>query len=240
MQKIIKKLGRIFRKIINIYAKKRLQKMPIWDVLQTYSGKTHFPGKHFYKYLKLYTYVKKHKPLAILECGTGISSIVMAHALMENELKTGKTGTIKSMEENPGEYLEKARSIVPENLKKYLEIVQSPKVEDNIYYFTGVRYNEVPKMDYDFVFIDGPTTKSIHDGRELFDFDFIRLVLNSNKPISALVDNRRSSCLVYRQLFGRKKVKFNPISNIGRIKDCSKKNLRKLGQISNNNLLRVK
>lgn len=30
------------------------------------------------------------KPAEVLECGTGVSTLIIAHALMENEIESGK------------------------------------------------------------------------------------------------------------------------------------------------------
>lgn len=56
----------------------------LWDTLQDYLKKSGSTGCSYMLYAELYKYVRKFKPCEILECGTGISTVVLAYALMEN------------------------------------------------------------------------------------------------------------------------------------------------------------
>lgn len=219
-------LARRYRKYIENKSRNFLQNnFGLWEMLEKYKAKSGSMGCEFANYHALYAYIRKNRPVEILECGTGISTIIMAYALMENETIDGsRAGHITSMEE-----VEKwhgiASELLPEYLKKYVNICLSPVVEDSFSIFRGKRYKDIPEKDYDFIFIDGPNY-SHENGDHSFDFDFIHLMRNSKKPISGLVDKRLSSCLVYWLLFGSGKIKYDYVRGLGVIKNCSKFDLK--------------
>jgi hypothetical protein len=109
-------------------------------------------GCSYYDYWTLYNTTRNNKPAEILECGTGVSSVVMAYALMENEQEGSLPGRITSMEDVDLWY-QKARKLIPDTLKPYVEIVHSPKVEYCHSIFRGVGYQDIPQRAYEFVFI---------------------------------------------------------------------------------------
>jgi len=173
--------------------------------------------------LVLYNYVRQHKPKEILECGTGVSTIPMAFALMENERDFNYCGRITSMEEHE-EWYNIAQTQLPFELKKYVEIILSPKVEDYYYLFRGVKYKQVPDRKYDFVFVDGPTTSSPIDGQKTFDFDFINVVRRSSEPVFGIIDCRKSTAYVLNKILGGK-VRVDYVRNMSYIGQCTKHDL---------------
>ncbi len=46
-------------------------------------------GASAIRYKALYEYVKKHKPKEILECGSGVTTVVLAQAIKENGMGGG-------------------------------------------------------------------------------------------------------------------------------------------------------
>ena len=71
-------------------------------------------------------------------------------------------------------------------------------------FISGLIYENVPNYPYDFVFVDGP------DYKDKCDMDFIRVVENSEKKVSALIDTRKTSALAYSALLGRDKISYHP------------------------------
>jgi len=68
------------------YAKFYLKRHPkLWKGLVKYTEKTGSAGCSMMDYYALYKQIRNIKPLEVLECGTGVSTLVIAHALMENE-----------------------------------------------------------------------------------------------------------------------------------------------------------
>ena len=87
------KLEILLRKLSQINARRKLQRNEeLWGVLQEYLLKTNSTGCGYIDYACLYEAVRATKPVEILECGTGVSTLVIAHALMENEKETGRGG----------------------------------------------------------------------------------------------------------------------------------------------------
>ena len=171
--------------------------------------------------------MKRHKPQAVLECGTGFSTVVIAQALRENEEEFGiHNWRLVSMEENT-HYHEAAVKSLPLPLKNdaRLEIVLSEAVEDTYEFFRGVRYREVPKGMYDFVFVDGPDLMVSPANQPLtFNYDFVKLVSESDHPIGALIDTRVSTCFVYSLLFPEK-FRYDYLRKVGIVEPVTKKDL---------------
>ena len=76
----------------------------------------------------------------------------MALALKKNETD-GFPGEITAMEELK-KYLDIGINLMPKELKKYVNYVLSPRVDDYHEIFRGVRYRDIPKKDFDFIFTD--------------------------------------------------------------------------------------
>ena len=82
------------------------------------------------------------------------------------------------------------------------------------------------KKEIDFVYIDGPTTNAPSDGHKTFDFDFVRVVERSEKPVFALVDTRMSTCWALSHLIKEGKVLFDYLYEVGLVGPCTKNDLR--------------
>jgi hypothetical protein len=197
----------------------------LWNTLREYLEKTRSTGCNYSDYLILYDYIKKHRPGEILECGTGVSTVIMAYALMENHKSGLGRGRITSME-NMDEWYEEAVKLMPRQLKEYVELVYSEKTEYCYSIFRGVGYKDVPKIEYDFVFIDGPGTTAPSDGTTSFDFDFINVVRRSNKPVFGIVDKRMGTCYVLQKVFGVDKVKYDAKLDLGFVGPCTQEDIR--------------
>ena len=180
----------------------------LWETLNSYMENSTSTGVEYSDYLALYDHVRTHRPKEILECGTGISTVVLAHALMENERETGIRGRITSMEDK-AQWLKVAENLLPGYLAPYVDLVLSPRREDGWYLFRGVRYESLPERAYEFVFVDGPDFDALTDGQLTFDFDLIRVVEKSDIPVYALVDDRLSSSFVYQKVFGPEKARYS-------------------------------
>ena len=213
------------RRLLNFFAERKIRKNKLlWENLQEYLKKTRSTGCGFIDYWYLYQYVRKNKPSNILECGTGVTTLIMATALLELEAEGYEVGKITSMDSNK-EYLDMSEGLLPEPLKKYVDFQLSDLVEDFFSVYRGVRYKNIPDRDYDFVFVDGPDYKSSIDGTLSFDFDFIYLLRNATHPMAGLVDKRVSTCYVLQQVLGADNVKYDPVAHLGIIKPCTKKDL---------------
>lgn len=225
MMKLLLKLEVALRKILEIRSERKLKKnAQLWTALQEYLAKTKSTGCGYVDYAYLFEIVKSTRPVEILECGTGVSTLVIAHALMENEKETGVAGRITSMEEH-SDWLEMSSKLLPPQYSKYVSFELSTTVEDRYSIFRGVRYATVPDRAYDFVFVDGPKYESPLDGGATFDFDFIHVLRKAEKPVSCLIDKRLSTVFVLQQLLGKDKVAYSTVAGLGYVKPCTKDDL---------------
>ena len=158
-------------------------------------------------YASLYATVIRIKPKVVLECGTGKSTSVIAQAMMDNQ-KNLSTDSLKliSMEQDK-RWHEIAVSTLPERFKNFVEIHYSPVEIFDHAFFQGTAYSDIPKYPYEFVFIDGPK-QYLDDKGNLCNMDFINILKKSNIPVSAFIDNRLNTVMVYSLLFGPSKVKY--------------------------------
>lgn len=187
----------------------------LWRALQDYLKQTKSTGCNMTDYWVLYRTIRRLRPLEVLECGTGVSTLVIAYALMENERETGKRGRVSSMDEHAA-WLEMSRKLMPATYGAYVDFCLSGTCEDSFSFFRGMRYAALPDRAYDFVFVDGPNTISDRDGQPTCDFDFIHILRQSDRPMAGLIDKRVSTCFVYQQLLGRK-FKYGPVLHLGYI-----------------------
>ncbi len=219
------KLEIALRKISQIRSRRTLQhNTELWTALQDYLKKTDSTGCGYIDYACLYQTIRKSRPVEILECGTGVSTLIIAHALMENEKETGIIGHVTSMEEH-AEWLEMSRQLLPSQSTKHVSFELSHTVEDRYSLFRGVRYASIPDKPYDFVFVDGPKYESPLDGGATFDFDFIHVLRNAEKPVGCLIDKRLSTVFVLQQLLGSDRVKYSAIAGLGYVQPCTKSDL---------------
>ncbi|MFN4310067.1 MAG: class I SAM-dependent methyltransferase [Ferrovibrio sp.] len=224
------KLEILLRKLLQIRAQRKLQKSSdLWKALQEYIAKTKSTGCGYIDYACLYETVRTAKPIEVLECGTGVSTLVIAHALMENEKETGNRGRVTSMEEH-ADWLEMSRRLLPHQYEKFVDFVLSNTIDDQYSLFRGVRYAATPDRAYDFVFVDGPKYVSPQDGSSTFDFDYIHVLRHSEHPVGCLIDKRLSTIFVLQQLLGPDKVRYSSIAGLGFVSPCSRKDL---GTIAN-------
>lgn len=204
------------RKLAEQFAQRHLRGTPAWEPLQAYLHRTKSTGCGYIDYWHLYRAVRKFKPREILELGTGASTIVLAHACMENGF-----GRVVSMEESPAWY-EHALRLLPAGLP--VEIVLSGIVEDTFSIFRGMRYSNVPEREYEFVFVDGPSYRN-PAGDVLFDLDLITVVAKATKPLRGIIDKRVSTCYVAQRVLPGK-VRYAKTLGLGFVDAVTKSDLR--------------
>lgn len=216
--------SRILSQSLERRARIKLQKMPkLYAMLERYIEASKSTGCSWSDYLELYRYVRAYRPKEILECGTGVSTIVLAYALEENEKEGSPRGRITSMEEL-SEYFELAKRLFPKEYAHFVDFRLSPAVEDKYLFFAGMRYKDIPERAYDFVFVDGPDYMP-HPPVQLFDLDYLYVLERSDIPVGAMVDTRTSSCFVFHTVLGDR-FRYNYVKKIGYVLPSTKKDLR--------------
>lgn len=186
----------------NRSAEQRLKSMPrLWQQMTQAAAGTAVTGASYSDYLTLYEQVRFYKPREVLECGAGISTAVLAQALVENSEEGHAPGRVTSMEEDEA-WAATARERLPDALVPLVDIVHSPKIDGYYKCFRGVQYMELPQRAYDFVFSDGPERHSPVNNDKLFNLDLIHAVRRSDASVRAVVDNHYLTFYVLQKVFG--------------------------------------
>jgi hypothetical protein len=193
-----------------------------WRPLQGYLTLTRSTGCSLIDYWHLYAAIRRYRPQCVLELGTGASTIVIAHALLENG-----GGRVTSMEESRDWY-QHAQENLPPDLP--VEIVLSDTVEDCYSIFRGIRYRDIPDRPYDFVFVDGPSYRT-KTGEVTFDFDLIAVVAKAERPLRALIDKRVSTCFVLQRILPGK-VRYAAHLGLGFVDAVTQADLREIDRTS--------
>lgn len=152
----------------------------------------------------LHNYIKAEKPRRVIEFGTGKSTWIIAKC-MERYCwdKYGGDIAFVSMEESQFWYEQQLKFIPRNAFSHFDQFVRIIRSEPEIYRFrfaAGQSYKDTPVEHFDFCFIDGP------DPHGTCNMDFIKLVEKSERPMTALVDNRKTTQMVYAALFGKEKM----------------------------------
>lgn len=196
----------------------------LWQDLQSYIERSQSTGCGYIDYYALYSHIRASRPREVLECGTGVSTLVIAAALQRNAEEGAPLGRVTSMEEH-GEWFRIAEKLLPSNYRNCAELCLSPTVEDHISLFRGMRYRNVPDRRYEFVFVDGPAYDSPLDGAKTCDLDYLHLVRQSDRPIAALIDKRVSTVFVCQRLLGAR-VRYEAWKHLAFIAPSTRADLR--------------
>jgi len=228
IRKILRKLQKNGPTLKDYYLKKFESLTVLQSILKYADSSSESIGLSISDYVVLYEYVKKHKPKHVLECGTGKSTLVIAQAMLENSIEDPVAFPMESMKlismENEPYWYEQSSKILPEKYRDFTEIHYSPLSTYTLSMLNGVIYESIPQYPYDFMFIDGPP-QSIDSPLYACDIDFIKYVNTSDKPVAALIDNRKHTVLACALAFGRDKVTFYPDLGIGHVSGVTKDDL---------------
>jgi len=159
-------------------------------------------GAHLRDYVALFETVRRVRPRAVLECGTGRSTWIIAEAMrLAAEADPSYRPELVLMEHDPG-WHEKAVAVFPHDRYPFASIHLSPVVVDGFAMIRGNRYRDVPEKDYEFVFVDSPGQWV--DERPACNLDLVRVVETSRVPVRALIDNSKATVISLSLVFGPK------------------------------------
>ncbi len=221
-------MKRFFNHISERYYKSKLKSQSgLWREILDYQNKTKSTGAKYATLYQIYNGVLKRKPKGIVECGTGLSTVVMCKAIEElKSIDPSYSPSFVSLESEEF-YWRHAMDLLPEKYKPFVEIRHSELIEDAYSMFRGVRYKDIPAGPYDFVFVDGPDYKTDQGGPS-FCFDLIKYIENSETPVYAVIDTRVSTVYVLQKILGKKLVSYNGISRVGLVYGARKSDLLSL------------
>jgi len=209
-------------------AEAALERIPaVAGAIRKYRAMSEVTGMSWSDYLTLYQEVRRYRPQEVLELGSGVSTVVLAHALIDNAAAGAPPGRITSMEEDLG-WHRKAMACFPPELAHLVDYLHSPKVDGYYKIFRGVQYASIPERPYDYVFSDGPERHSLVNGDKLFDLDLIHIVRRSDRPIRAMVDNHYLTFYVLQKVFGTKLARYRPTRRLMLVGPVTRHDLRHL------------
>lgn len=215
------------RRIGERRARRALAAQPrVWDWLNEYLARTESTGCSYSDYWALYNHVRRHGSTEVLECGTGVSTLVLAAAMLENEREGRPVGRITSMEDHEA-WFDMARQLLPQELARFVDFTFSPSVEGRFSLFRGMHYRDVPERSFDFAFVDGPHYRT-PDGVLTCDLDLLRVLDKAETPLMAIVDKRVSTCWVLQQVLGCEKVRFDPALGLAFVAPVSSADVREV------------
>lgn len=179
-------------------------------------GRSISTGAEMSDYWMLHSYITTRRPRRVLECGSGVTSVIIAHALCEvaTRCPASPPGHLWTMESIP-EYYEDARALCPEELRAFVTYHLSPQVERCWRGRAWVScYERLPESEFDFVWVDGPDLKTPYgkapNGDILFLADRI-----GGKRFDVLVDKRKMACEIYARFWGPELFGFDYALRIG-------------------------
>jgi hypothetical protein len=169
-------------------------------------------GCEFSDYLTIWDKLNKNDYKVILECGSGISTVVFAYYAY----KYTKPIKFISMESEI-KWHNQIKSIFPEKLKKYVQFVYSPREETLYNGIWGSHYAEVPYEKYDFIFIDGPGLRKVFKDKsyiKCFNADIINILYNEyTHTIDGILDQRIDTLRKLKKIL-KGDIKYNPIKKV--------------------------
>jgi hypothetical protein len=154
--------------------------------LQEVSRQSDSTGSGRNEYWQIYSSVRDLKPTWVLECGAGVSTVVIAHALMRNA-RAGHPGRLVSMEENP-HYYQQLLGLLNAEEKEVVDLVLSGVVEKSYGSRRSRSYKDRPPHPFNLVFVDGPV---IPHESGWFNADYLEVVMKSPAKVVALMEGRR-------------------------------------------------
>ena len=113
----------------------------------------------FIDLLILYSYIRAEKPRRILELGSGLSTVVMAHALQQNG-----EGSLVSAEAS-GKWAAATAESMPADLRRYATVEHFRSEPCEVRGQQSVRFTDLPD-DFDMAYVDGAPPGAHFGGAE--------------------------------------------------------------------------
>lgn len=206
------------RRLLDEWLAKRrvLADARLWPDLRKASEDSPFRGCTYREVWLLYRHILETKPKAILECGSGISTVGLANAVLQLR-EAGHACEFVTMEENAG-YHEFLQKLIPPHLHAVCRSLRSDVAIREIGGFKGRYYADTPDLPYDMAFIDGPNVRRLGDEKKdptQFDADLL-IALAHGKPVTAFLDGRASTRKAWNALFPEARMQFEAIHKFSR------------------------
>jgi hypothetical protein len=165
-------------------------------------------GLSNYEYVALYQMVRKIKPVYALECGTGKSTYIIAHAMCMN----GNGNKLVTMEESE-EWTNAQKKALSHMLShkqagtwfpglkdNFIELIHSATTSERHRIWEGSRYKDVKDYPYSFIMVDGPALTDEY----FLNMDLIKVLKTNTESISVWLEGRWAIVAMCQSLFGDK------------------------------------
>ena len=142
-------------------AKRKIKELDggaLYEFLNEVINKSNSTGCEYSDHFRIWNELNENKPKNILECGSGVSSVVFAYYI--SKLNDPSSVNFISMEEND-HYHDQIKKIFPKELEGFVTFCISERAESFYNGILGCHYKELPDLKYDYIFIDAPVLRSI-------------------------------------------------------------------------------
>jgi len=185
---------RLHRGQMNAVGSNELKKADVWDFITKVAHYHKSTGCNIGLMYVLWNYIEKNTPQYFIECGTGVSTHLIAEAMNRFCYKK-YNGDIKlvSMEGSPKWYQEALRHPIAYD---FVDIVLSPIQTTEYGMFISRGYEKIPEYPYDTMFVDGPCQDTYTN------LDVLRVASRIDNNIVAIIDSRIQTILALLLLYG--------------------------------------
>jgi len=178
--------------------------------IKRYKKKSNVTGTKYTSLWLLVRNILKYKPKTILESGTGLSTIIIAETLKKiSDKDLNFNANVISMESNHYWYTV-AKKNLPKKYNKYVNIIYGKRKKIEFIFYRGYYHSNIPKLDYDFIFIDGPSYNDRYGSSFCADL-LIALNYSRRQLIRGVIDTRVSTVFVLQQIFKSFPIKYYSI-----------------------------
>ena len=178
------------------------------DLINEVNKQSASKGLSNFEYVRLYQMLRNVKPEYALECGTGKSTFIIAHAMSKN----GNGKKLVTMEESE-QWASKQEELIsyffnhkkvsdwfPDETKDLVELNRSAVIVESYRIWSGSSYKSIIDYPYTFIMVDGPK----HTNEKFLNLDLINILRTSDNPISLWIDGRWPTVAMCGALFGEK------------------------------------
>ncbi len=135
----------------------------------------------------LHRYIRQRRPRCVLELGSGISTLAMAHALHQN----GEGGRLYSVEPSE-EWEAETRRLLPGELAGLCEVGYSPSAACRVNGVETRRFAKMPDVVPDFIYLDGAPA-----GAEFLGAEEVCLLEDRLSPGAAVMIDGRAKAMLF-------------------------------------------
>ena len=148
-------------------------------------------GCNAFELAQLHLRARRKTSKSVLELGSGVSTLVLAHACWLNS-RRGERARVVSMEESFF-FAAETMKFIPAYLRPHVLVITSKVVQQVDGDWTGFSYEARPRATPDFVFIDGPQLPDNGVNSFFYDSDIEQIAQDASRPFVAYLDGRNST-----------------------------------------------